>query len=405
VTNLFYWNNVIHDVLEGYGFDEAAGNFQVDNFGRGGAGNDPVNAEAQDGGGTDNANFATPADGSRPRMQMYLWTGQTPPYEVVVGAARYDATGAAFGPALNTTGVNGSIALASDSGGVSSTDACEAVSNTVSGKFALVDRGTCDFAVKVTNVQRAGAIGMIVANNAAGAPITMGGSPKAIKIPSVMVSQADGNTLKSLLGSAATLRKKAVAPLQVDGDLDSDVVYHEYGHGLTWRMIGGMSGPLAGAIGEGASDTVAFMINGRDRIGVYASSTPGGIRRYPYAGYPLKYSNVTGAGVHNDGEIYAATMWRLRELWLGSGRTGDSLFDAFVDGMNYTPSTPAYEHMRNGMLQSIAASGAGDAAARCALVWQAFAQFQIGDGAKGTVTRRGTVTITPSTVARSDCSH
>ena len=78
VTNLFYWNNVIHDVMYQYGFDEASGNFQVNNYGRGGAGNDDVRAEAQDGGGTNNANFATPADGSRPRMQMYIGTYSNP---------------------------------------------------------------------------------------------------------------------------------------------------------------------------------------------------------------------------------------------------------------------------------------------------------------------------------------
>lgn len=70
VQNLFYLNNLIHDRLYQHGFNEVAGNFQVNNFGKGGAGGDPVNAEAQDGSGTDNANFATPADGSRPRMQM-----------------------------------------------------------------------------------------------------------------------------------------------------------------------------------------------------------------------------------------------------------------------------------------------------------------------------------------------
>jgi len=78
ITNLFYWNNVLHDVLYIYGFTEQAANFQDDNLGRGGAGNDHVNAEAQDGGGTNNANFSTPADGGSGRMQMYLWTGGTP---------------------------------------------------------------------------------------------------------------------------------------------------------------------------------------------------------------------------------------------------------------------------------------------------------------------------------------
>jgi len=73
ITNLFYWNNLIHDVLWKMGFDETAGNFQANNMGRGGAGNDFVYADAQDGSGTNNANFYTPTDGSNPRMQMYLW--------------------------------------------------------------------------------------------------------------------------------------------------------------------------------------------------------------------------------------------------------------------------------------------------------------------------------------------
>jgi subtilisin-like proprotein convertase family protein len=72
ITNLFYWSNIIHDVTYMYGFDEISGNFQFNNYGNGGLGNDPVNAEAQDGSGTCNANFATPSDGSRPRMQMYV---------------------------------------------------------------------------------------------------------------------------------------------------------------------------------------------------------------------------------------------------------------------------------------------------------------------------------------------
>lgn len=57
IVNLFYWNNLIHDFLEGYGFDEPSGNFQVSNFDLGGFGGDPVRAEAQDGSGTNNANM------------------------------------------------------------------------------------------------------------------------------------------------------------------------------------------------------------------------------------------------------------------------------------------------------------------------------------------------------------
>ena len=55
-----------------YGFDEEAGNFQENNYGNGGSESDSVNAEAQDGSGTCNANFGTPPDGSNPTMQMYV---------------------------------------------------------------------------------------------------------------------------------------------------------------------------------------------------------------------------------------------------------------------------------------------------------------------------------------------
>lgn len=78
ITNLYYWNNILHDVLYGYGFNDPAGNFQQNNYGRGGTGNDYVLADALDGSGTNNANFATPAEGTRPRMQMYVWTYTTP---------------------------------------------------------------------------------------------------------------------------------------------------------------------------------------------------------------------------------------------------------------------------------------------------------------------------------------
>ncbi|KAJ3211733.1 Fungalysin/Thermolysin Extracellular metalloproteinase 5 [Dinochytrium kinnereticum] len=78
VTNLFYWNNAIHDLFYLYGFTEKAGNFQEDNLGRGGEGGDAVIANAQDGSGYNNANFATPPDGGHGRMRMYAWSVTTP---------------------------------------------------------------------------------------------------------------------------------------------------------------------------------------------------------------------------------------------------------------------------------------------------------------------------------------
>jgi Ca2+-binding RTX toxin-like protein len=77
-TNLFYANNIIHDVLYQYGFDEASGNFQFNNYGNGGLGGDAVQADAQDGSGFNNANFGTPPDGFAPRMQQFIFNITNP---------------------------------------------------------------------------------------------------------------------------------------------------------------------------------------------------------------------------------------------------------------------------------------------------------------------------------------
>jgi len=400
VQNLFYQNNAIHDELYKHGFNEAAGNFQKSNFGNGGLGNDAVNAEAQDGSGTDNANFATPSDGSAPRMQMYLWTG-TGTHQVVVGGMTFAAAGAQFGAALTTTGVTGALALVND-GAAPTTDACTSLpAGSMSGKIALIDRGTCDFVTKVKNAQTAGAIAAIIANNAGDSIFTMGGTSRTISIPSVMVGQTDGNTLKTKLGQSTTVRKSATAPLQHDGDIDSDVVFHEYCHGLTWRMVGRMDGPIAGAIGEGMSDTCALLMGGLlgqpdDRIGEYSASDSAGIRRYPYTNYPLRYKDMNSGEVHNDGELYGAIGWMLMsDPNLFAGRI-PVLFDYMVQGMNYTPERPTYEQMRDGILQAV------PVAADACRVWTAFAHYGVGVGAKATV-KGAKVTITQSFTLPAQC--
>ena len=74
-THLFFFNNWLHDIWYQKGFDEVSRNAQTNNYGRGGAGSDSVKAEGEDRVGTNNANMYTPADGGRPRMQMYRFTG------------------------------------------------------------------------------------------------------------------------------------------------------------------------------------------------------------------------------------------------------------------------------------------------------------------------------------------
>ncbi|KAM5435825.1 Extracellular metalloproteinase 4 [Microsporum ferrugineum] len=78
ITQLFYTGNVYHDLLYILGFNEKAGNFQVNNWGKGGKGNDFTILNTQDGSGVNNANFATPPDGQPGRMRMYVWDTSTP---------------------------------------------------------------------------------------------------------------------------------------------------------------------------------------------------------------------------------------------------------------------------------------------------------------------------------------
>jgi Zn-dependent metalloprotease len=216
-----------------------------------------------------------------------------------------------------------------------------------------------------------------------------------------MVSYNSGVALKGAGTINATVSKLAVQPLPRDAALDIDIIYHEVGHGVTWRMVGRMSGPLSGAIGEGFADGLALLMNSHnDVIGEYSSGSPYGIRRDPYTNYPRTYGSVDGAGVHADGEIYAAIVWKLI-LDFGPTRR-EQLFRYVIDGLNYTRADPAYEDMRDGMLASIAADPNGGNAT-CALVWDAFARYGVGVGAKGKVQGRRVV-ITESSATSSTCN-
>lgn len=78
IVQSFYWVNWLHDWFYDSGFDEAAGNAQQDNYGRGGQGGDSIRAEAQDFAARNNANMSTPSDGRSPRMQLGVRTRATP---------------------------------------------------------------------------------------------------------------------------------------------------------------------------------------------------------------------------------------------------------------------------------------------------------------------------------------
>ncbi len=272
ITNLFYWNNIIHDVFYQYGFDEASGNFQENNYGKGGAGSDSVNADAQDGSGTNNANFATPGDGSNPRMQMFLWNR--------------------------------------------------------------------------TNPGR-------------------------------------------------------------DGSFDNVIIVHEYGHGISTRLVGGPSSNVLGGseqMGEGWSDYFGLMLSmragdvGTDGRGVGAyvlgQATDGaGIRPTRYSTNrsinDTDYADIGGlARPHGVGYAFATILWDMTwalidqegfdaDFYNGTG--GNNIAMALVvEGLKNTANNPGFVSGRDGILQADQDLYGGQY--NC-LIWKAFAERGVGEGA------------------------
>ena len=297
VVQLFYTCNWMHDRLYELGFTEAAGIFQTSNFGRGGLEDDAVLADAQDGSGTDNANFSTPPDGQPGRMQMYIFTGPRP---------------------------------------------------------------------------------------------------------------------------------------RRDGDFDAEIVLHEYTHGLSGRLVGGGQGLgtlQSDGMGEGWSDFYGLAllsqpgddVDGVYAAGAYASYRIGGsndtenyyfgIRRYPYTTdltkNPLTFKDIDPAQadycasgapyhtgmfgacsssmaneVHNQGEVWCATLWEARAALVrkyGWALGNPMILQLVTDGMKLTPAQPNFLQARDAILQADRVNNGG---ANLAQLWAAFAKRGMGFSAE-----------------------
>jgi hypothetical protein len=295
VVQLFYWCNFMHDCLYELGFDEAAGNYQKDNFGRGGKGGDPILADAQDGSGVNNANFTPSADGEPGRIQMFVFDGAEP---------------------------------------------------------------------------------------------------------------------------------------SRDGDLDAEIILHEYTHGLSTRLVGGgvgMTTLQAGGLGEGWSDFYALALlseSSDDPDACYAMGgyvTQGffgleenyyyGIRRYPYStdltknpltfrdidptqisaheGIPrnpvFPFSRGLASEVHNQGEVWCVTLWDARSRLIkkhGFENGNRLILQLVTDGMKLSPPNPDFLQARDAILQADLINNRGSNQTE---LWAAFARRGMGFSAESPV--------------------
>jgi extracellular elastinolytic metalloproteinase len=419
VTNLFYWNNIMHDVTYVYGFNEVARNFQQNNYGKGGLGNDWVRAEAQDGSGRNNANFASGREGGSQtaRMQMFEWRSSAPNPVTVLApspiAGTYDGPMAGFGESLTTTGAISGQVLYIGRGCDPAFQAGQPLdpyppAGTLVGKIALIDRGSCEFQAKVRKAEVNGAKMVIVANNIAGPATAMGGANPLIKIPSVMVSQDDGNLFRPNAPFDVTIADGTGGVPDRDSDLDAGVIAHEYGHGVSNRLTGTGFSCLNNdeQMGEGWSDFFGMTLTARPTdtaltargVGTYVSFQPAdgaGIRPTAYSTdmtvNPATYASVADTVnislPHGIGYVWNSMLWEMywnlvdrygfnSDLY-GKWNTGGNnlAIQLVMDGLKFQPCRPGFVDGRNAILQADVALTGG--ANQCE-IWRGFAKRGLG---------------------------
>lgn len=407
VTQLFYTTNYLHDYWYDSGFNEAGGNAQTNNFGRGGVDNDAMHAEAQDYSGTDNANMQAMGDGESPIMQMYVWTGASSGSAGLTALNQTFQVGVAeFGPVnFNTTSV---LSLVVD-GTAPAGDGCQAITNNINNRIALIDRGNCSFERKALNAQNAGATGVIIADNQNNAqPPPMGDDQNIntpITIPILSVTQAAGNILKQGIQGGnvnATMTRSGSAAVQRDGTIDNLIVAHEWGHYIHLRIVPCGSN-MCSAESEGWGDFFAMHMSLREgdnldgtyAIGTYATAALGdsgyfGIRRFPYSvdmtknaltfkhisdssplpNVPTQDVPAPNSESHNAGEIWATMMHEalVAILKRSQGPGAPYSFEEgrrrmanyVVQGMKLAPVNPTFLEQRDAILAAAAAADVQD---------------------------------------------
>jgi extracellular elastinolytic metalloproteinase len=424
ITNLFYMNNILHDVLYQYGFDEEAGNFQVNNYGNAGQDGDFVRAEAQDGGGTNNANFSTPPDGAPGRMQMYIWTGATGPVADILTinngplAGVYSGIPAAFGgPIPNPALTEDLVVVVDDDAGTSTdpNDACDTILNgaDLNGKIAVIRRGDCEFGFKALAAENEGAVAVIMVNNVPGPAIIMGAGAVggSVTIPLFMISDVDGEPIiAELLAANAVNGTISGENINVDrdGDLDNGIIAHELGHGVSNRLTGGPAAASclqnAEQMGEGWSDYIGLMLTMEQGdqaedirgIGTYATFEPvtgGGIREAPYStdfavnDYTYADTNNNVTQPHGIGFVWATMLWEMTWDIIGAydggaigdiynGTSGNNIaLQLVMDGMKLQACSPGFIDGRDAILEADMLLYGGQF--NC-FIWKAFARRGLG---------------------------
>ncbi len=414
ITNLFYMNNIMHDVWFQYGFDESSGNFQFNNYSNNGIDDDHVMAEAQDGSGTNNANFATPPDGGNPRMQMYIWSSSANSQLLTINSpiglqGNYTTTYASWSAQI-TTPITADLALVVDGVG-DLQDGCETITNgsQLIGKIAVIRRGACTFIAKAQAAESEGAVGVIIVNNVGGNPVSMGGTG-SVSIPVLMVSQNDGEKIIDSLLANKILNGTINGTgnlIANDSDFDNGVIAHEFGHGISNRLTGGANNTNClsneDQMGEGWSDWFGLMLTMQPGatatqnrgVGTYLvnQTTNGqGIRPAPYNtnfsvnGYTFASTNNTSISrPHGIGFVWCSMLWDLNwafideygfdpDVYYGNGGN-NMVMKLVIEALKLQPCSPGFVDGRDAILLADQILNGG---ANACIIWDVFAKRGLG---------------------------
>jgi extracellular elastinolytic metalloproteinase len=201
-------------------------------------------------------------------------------------------------------------------------------------------------------------------------------------------------------GSSPVMNMGLVASTNRHTAFDSTVVFHEFTHGLTNRLVGGpmndraLEASQSSSMGEGWSDYIACTINNTTVTGAWVLNDPGGIRGFPYdSNFPDNFGNIGGGRyienpitgevpVHAIGEIWCAALMEMnRKIGANLG------LQLVVDALKLTPANPSFLDSRDSILLSldnILAAGKMSPAEHAAAkkcIWEAFARFGMGPDA------------------------
>ena len=167
------------------------------------------------------------------------------------------------------------------------------------------------------------------------------------------------NMGRSVEGESPVMNMGLVTRTNRHTAFDSDVVFHEFTHGVANRLVGGgtdrnsLQSPQSGCFNEGNSDYFACTVNKKITCGDWVVNNPRGLRHNSYdSNFPHNFGHlgtvtdgINYSEVHNGGELWCATVLEMNR------NIGDELgAQLVVDALKIVQVTPSFLNMRDSIL-------------------------------------------------------